>query len=113
MACIDVRLFFILDQYETLMSAVVSDGMYASLQVRTDEWYDTGLHIAAFDATFGKVKPIFLQYKLPAVALPPPIQVGCLILPNCHTLIVWTFSKLSTCFRPGKAAVLHAAPLSQ
>lgn len=49
--------------------------MLADTQVRTDEWYDTGLHVAAFDATFGKAKPVFLQYKLPAVALLPPIQV--------------------------------------
>jgi hypothetical protein len=56
--------------------------MCTLLQVRTDEWYDTGLHIAAFDATFGKLKPIFLQYKLPAVALPPPIQVGTIIQPS-------------------------------
>lgn len=48
--------------------------------MRTDEWYDTGLHVAAFDATFGKAKPVFLQYKLPAVALPPPIQVRACLL---------------------------------
>jgi hypothetical protein len=61
------------------------DGKVTLLQVRTDDWYDTGLHIAAFDATFGKAKPIFLQYKLPAVALPPPIQV-VFVEPPCQPL---------------------------
>jgi len=43
--------------------------------VRSEDWYDSGCHVAAFDATFGKAKPVFLQYKLPAIVLPPPIQV--------------------------------------
>ena len=40
-----------------------------------EDWHESGCHVAAFDQTFGKAKPIFLQYRLPAVLLPPPIQV--------------------------------------
>lgn len=43
--------------------------------MRPDDWYEGGCHVAAFDATFGKAKPVFLQYRLPVVVLPPPIQV--------------------------------------
>ena len=47
-----------------------------AITVRSNDWYDTGVHVAAFDSTFGVQLPVFLRYQLPAVVVPPPVQVS-------------------------------------
>ena len=32
--------------------------------------------VAYFDRIFGRTDPVFLEYKLPAIAMPAPLQVG-------------------------------------
>ncbi len=34
-------------------------------------------YVAYFDRIFGKKDPVFAEYRLPAMALPPPLQVLC------------------------------------
>ena len=45
-----------------------------AVQVQSDDWYESGFHVAAFDSTFGIERPVFLRYELPAIVLQPPIQ---------------------------------------
>ena len=34
-----------------------------------------GCYVAYFDRIFGKKDPAFAEYRLPALAIPPPLQV--------------------------------------
>ena len=40
-------------------------------------------YVAYFDRIFGKKDPVFAEYRLPALAVPPPLQVPTLDLTSC------------------------------
>lgn len=58
-----------------LQKCIEAAAVDEAVTVRQEGWHESGCHVAAFDSTFGMELPVFMRYTLPAVVLPPPIQV--------------------------------------